>query len=137
MMHSLGLTPVFVVSLSLFLCANPLVTFSCQLFLFLLFIIISCPFRHSAFYRRVSSPPPPLYFPPIIWQMSQCKYKFKICRYHTFMHRVYRVPGILSSRRIGPVTRKRVLPPPPLVPVGGHIRLRREPIRTKGQTLWF
>jgi hypothetical protein len=46
--------------------------------------------------------------------------------------------------RIGyprPLIRKRVLPPPPLVLGEGHthlwVRGRGEPIRTKGQTLWY
>ncbi len=57
-------------------------------------------------------------------------------------HRVYRVPGFLSSRPNWlprPRARKRVLPPPPLVPGGTHSlagERARESIRTKGQTLW-
>ncbi len=52
------LSSVFVVSLSLFMCW-PSRHFLLSPFLFLLFIIISCPFHHSAFYLRVSSPSPP------------------------------------------------------------------------------
>ncbi len=44
-------------------------------------------------------------------------------------HRVYRVPGFLSSRPNWvphPLTRKRVLSPPPLGPRGWHTRFRGE-----------
>jgi hypothetical protein len=55
------------------------------------------------------------------------------------------VPGFLSSRPNWvphPLTRKRVLPPPPFGSRGeGHTRLRErgrgEPFWTRGQTLWF
>jgi hypothetical protein len=54
------------------------------------------------------------------------------------------VPGFLSSRPNWfprPLSRKRMLSPLPLVPRGGHTCLqergRGEPIRTKGQSLWY
>jgi hypothetical protein len=64
-------------------------------------------------------------------------------------HRVYRVPGFLSSRPnwlpppIHPQASIAFSPPPPLVPGGGTHSLAGEgtgggePIRRKRQTLWY
>ncbi len=56
-----------------------------------------------------------------------------------YCHRVYRVPGFLSSRPnwlFSPPHLQASVAPPPLVPMEGHTRLRYrergEPIRTKG-----
>ncbi len=55
-------------------------------------------------------------------------------------HRVYRVPGFLSSRRNWvphPLTRKGLLLFPPLGPRGETHSLGGDPIQTKGKTLWY
>jgi hypothetical protein len=55
-------------------------------------------------------------------------------------HRVYRVPGFLSSRRNWvphPLTRKGLLLFPPLGPRGETHSLGGDPIQTKGETLWY